>query len=532
MDIIDYNDYISAFDDDEVDEGIRKALAGGRTLSVTVDDTETNYDGTENKSVTVNVTSKIAEHNAVSSAHKELFAEKVDKEAGKGLSANDYTSTEKNKLGTIESGAQVNVIESVSVNAIPLTPSEKSVNIIVPTKTSDLNNDSSFPSDAGYVHTDNNYTSAEKSKLAGIKAGAQVNTIESIQVNGTALPPDGNKAVNFVPTISDVSGLSAALGSKESSGTASEAVSAHNGSNSAHADIRSAIPTALSDLSDDETHRTVTDTDKSTWSAKQDVISDLSTIRSGAALGATAVQPQGNAGFHNSIYRGKYLGTSVTAAQYAAIAAGTFEDLYIGDYWTIDNVNWRIAAFDYWLHCGNIECTTHHVVIVPDSNLVAGCPVNSTSTTTGAYVGSDFYTGANGNTGKSQCITKINDAFGSAHILSHREYLKNTVTNGYESAGAWYDSTVELMTEQMVYGCRVFGSVVNGTNIPAPYTIDNAQLPLFALEHSRICNRESWWLRDVVSSTHFVSVAGSGRCNYDSASYSSINIRPAFAIKA
>ena len=36
-----------------------------------------------------------------------------------------------------------------------------------------------------------------------------------------------------------------------------------------------------------------------------------------------------NAGAHNAIYRGKYLGTSVTAAQYAAIAAGTFDDLYI-----------------------------------------------------------------------------------------------------------------------------------------------------------------------------------------------------------
>lgn len=56
-----------------------------------------------------------------------------------------------------------------------------------------------------------------------------------------------------------------------------------------------------------------------------------------------------NAGAHNGIYRGKFLGNSVTAAQYAAIAAGTFEDLYIGDYWTIGGVNWRIAAFDYYV---------------------------------------------------------------------------------------------------------------------------------------------------------------------------------------
>ena len=52
-----------------------------------------------------------------------------------------------------------------------------------------------------------------------------------------------------------------------------------------------------------------------------------------------------NAGAHNAIYRGKHLGTSATATQYAVIAAGTFDDLYIGDYWTKDGVNYRLAAF-------------------------------------------------------------------------------------------------------------------------------------------------------------------------------------------
>ena len=51
-----------------------------------------------------------------------------------------------------------------------------------------------------------------------------------------------------------------------------------------------------------------------------------------------------NAGAHNAIYRGKSLGSTVTTAQYAAIKAGTFDDLYIGDYWTIGGVNYRIAA--------------------------------------------------------------------------------------------------------------------------------------------------------------------------------------------
>lgn len=46
---------------------------------------------------------------------------------------------------------------------------------IIPTRTSQLTNDSNFPVDASYVHTDNNYTNTDKNKLAGIAAGAEVN---------------------------------------------------------------------------------------------------------------------------------------------------------------------------------------------------------------------------------------------------------------------------------------------------------------------------------------------------------------------
>jgi len=64
--------------------------------------------------------------------------------SGKGLSANDYTDADKSKLAGIEAGAQVNVIESVKVNGTALTPSSKTVDVAVPTKTSDLSNDSDY----------------------------------------------------------------------------------------------------------------------------------------------------------------------------------------------------------------------------------------------------------------------------------------------------------------------------------------------------------------------------------------------------
>lgn len=229
-----------------------------------------------------------------------------------------------------------------------------------------------------------------------------------------------------------------------------------------------------------------------------------------------------NAGAHNAIYRGKSLGSSVTIAQYSAISAGTFDDMYIGDYWTIGGVNYRIAAFDYYLNCGDTSCTKHHVVLVPDTCLYNHV-MNDTNITTGAYVGSKMYT-----EGLEQAKTTIKAAF-SGHVLSKRIYLSNATANGKASAGAWCDSEVDLMCEHMVYGNGVFSPVSDGTTIPNNYRVEKSQLPLFQHEPSRICNRVSWWLRDVISASIFVSVSYTGLAAYDSAS-TSIGVRPAFCI--
>ncbi len=236
-----------------------------------------------------------------------------------------------------------------------------------------------------------------------------------------------------------------------------------------------------------------------------------------------------NAGFHNSLYRGKSLGNSVSAAQYAAISAGTFDGMFIGDYWTINGVNWRIAAFDYWYNCGDTACTTHHVVIVPDSNLTSS-GLNNSNITTGGYVGSDFYTAANSNTAKATAKTAIQNAFGSGHILTHRQLFSNAVADGKASGWSWYDSDVDLMNESMVYGSPVSGAQKTGdTNFNVG--IDKSQLPLFAHAPSFICIRAYWWLRDVVSAPHFARVGGSGDANYGTASLG-LGIRPAFGIRA
>lgn len=239
-----------------------------------------------------------------------------------------------------------------------------------------------------------------------------------------------------------------------------------------------------------------------------------------------------NAGAHNAIYRGKSLGSTVTTAQYAAIKAGTFDDLYIGDYWTIGGVNYRIAAFDYYLNSGDTNCTTHHVVIVPDTCLYNAQMHNTSSggyeggaanTTAGGYVGSDMY-----KSNLKQAKTTIKSAF-SGHVLKHRIYLTNAVANGRASDGAWCDSEVDLMCEQMVYGSGIFSPVSDGSNVPANYRVEKSQLPLFQHEPSRISNRNDWWLRDVITASNFAGVGYSGSAHCGNAS-GSIGVRPAFCI--
>lgn len=117
---------------------------------------------------------------------KTALSNKVDKVSGKGLSTNDFTNAYKTKLDGIATGAQVNVIEGITVNstAVPLT--NKIANLTIPTKLTDLTNDGNFVTDANYVHTDNNFTTALKNKLNGIASGAEVNVQSDWSVTSTS----------------------------------------------------------------------------------------------------------------------------------------------------------------------------------------------------------------------------------------------------------------------------------------------------------------------------------------------------------
>lgn len=238
---------------------------------------------------------------------------------------------------------------------------------------------------------------------------------------------------------------------------------------------------------------------------------DIDSVRNVLADGAAA---------HNCIYRGKNLGTSVTAEQYAAISSGKFTDLYIGDYWVIKGVTYRIAAFDYYYNCGDTNFTKHHVVIVPDTSLYKA-QMNTSNVTTGGYTGSAMY-----KSNLAQAKTTIKAAFGSAHVLTKRELLTNAVNGNTPSGWAWFDSDVELMNEVQAYGSVAWGAHDgNGYNVAS----GDGQFPLFMFDRTKLHNREDYWLRDVASAPSFSFVISYGSADSGHAAYS-LGVRPAFCI--
>lgn len=223
------------------------------------------------------------------------------------------------------------------------------------------------------------------------------------------------------------------------------------------------------------------------------------------------------------LFRGKNLGTALTAVQKAAIKDGSFKGMFLGDYWSIGGRIWRIVDMDYWYNCGDTAFTSHHLVIMPDEALY-NAQMNTTNVTTGGYVGSAMY-----KSNLANAKTIVNAAF-QGSVLTHREYLCNAVANGRPSGGAWFDSSIELPNEPMMYGHPHFSPTSDGSTVPSIYTISKTQLALFMVCPRFIVNRSyNQWLRDVVSSAYFALVSGSGGAGYGAAS-ASCGVRPVFPV--
>ena len=260
-----------------------------------------------------------------------------------------------------------------------------------------------------------------------------------------------------------------------------------------------------------------------------------------------------NAAAHNGIYRGKDITAYYESGEMsAAIADGSFKGIYIGDYitksitlpaitytnksgtevtqaaQTFNNVKWLVAGCDVHLHCGDSETTTHHVLLIPSSTLQRNVSMNPTNDTAGGYLGSDMW-----RVHIPNWANAITNAFGSSHVLSHRELLSNAVDTSVQSTygggtgkasnWAWTSVLANIPNEAMVYGSSVFGSSFDVGDF-------NHVLPLYALKANHLNDRSWFWLRAVASSSQFAVAASNGLAIYFGASFADSDggIRPYF----
>jgi hypothetical protein len=213
---------------------------------------------------------------------------------------------------------------------------------------------------------------------------------------------------------------------------------------------------------------------------------------------------------------GKYLGDTYTDTQKQAIANGTFEGLNIGDYWTINGVNYRIADFDYYYNVGDTAFTKHHIVVVPDTILYEN-QMNLADSVSGAYTGSKMYT-----TNLDEARTTFDNAFGGSYIPTHRGMYTSATNNGVPSAFAWRDMRIELMNEEQVYGHAVWGITYQyGYDVGTQKT----QFRLFALDQTKINIRQTYWLTNIASTSSFATVSFNGGIGSNPAS-NSRGVRP------
>lgn len=203
--------------------------------------------------------------------------------------------------------------------------------------------------------------------------------------------------------------------------------------------------------------------------------------------------------------RDNNLGSSVTSTQKARIADGSFTGLFVGDYWTINGIRYRIVDIDYWYGYGDPKLLTHHVVLMPDQKLSTARMHNANSV---AYARTEMAI-----SGLNTITTNITSIFGVNNVLLRSGWYDDEI-NKTDSAGGVTNSKLmttrlELPTETMLFGSRFVG---NQGKLPpgpmfTPARYGHRQLAYFQTMGVYSPTMESdYWTRDAANQYAFVGV--------------------------
>ena len=239
---------------------------------------------------------------------------------------------------------------------------------------------------------------------------------------------------------------------------------------------------------------------------------------------------------HNNVFRGSNLG-ALNATHIANIQNGSFKDMFIGDYFSVNDSNYVIAGINTKHLHGDNAPLGNHLLLMPDrfSKLEDGTVLrgngkdtnymNDTDTTAGGFANTKLY-----KTIMPSIQKKLEADFGS-HLLNFREVVSTHVDDsGAPDQAEWRDAKLGIPNEVMIYGTTLNGNNKNGSR----YNIgdDDTQLPLFRLNPDEITNHKDWsfWLRDIRSASEFADANSKGGAAWYGASYTWVGVRAFFLI--
>lgn len=234
---------------------------------------------------------------------------------------------------------------------------------------------------------------------------------------------------------------------------------------------------------------------------------------------------------HRNVFRGKNLGTSFTAAQKTAVQNGTFKDLYVGDYWLIGGVKYRIADINYYLNQGNPRFGTNHLVIWPDKEIASGAIYPGSNVRLDQLGG--YSTSEMRKTTLASLKSTLNTTFSNS-VLDHTEHLNSGITsNGLGAANVVTVTSVELPTCVQVYGSHAWTSMSRGDYFSDMSFGGYCQLALTQMAPQFIVNEtfgKYYWTREHASVNQWTHVETDGSPGYGSPNLVSNGVRPIFCI--
>lgn len=247
-----------------------------------------------------------------------------------------------------------------------------------------------------------------------------------------------------------------------------------------------------------------------------------------------AMVPDG-APTHNNVFRGQNLG-ALNATHIANIQNGSFHDMFIGDYFSVNGSNYVIAGINYKHGNGDNISLGNHLVLMPtdwsktptqtlNSNGKDTHFMNDTDTTEGGFANTKLY-----KTYLPQIKEKLESDFGS-HLLKWRGIVSTHVDDsGAPDQGEWRDMKVMIPNEVMIYGTTLNGNNKNGSR----YNVgdDTSQLPLMRMNDDERNNHRTGaiWLRDIRSSADFARAGNCGDVDWIGASDLWTGVRAFFLI--